>query len=145
MITSNEAKYTFVKMLKESGFCFDRPDPKLAWKVLKEFNNIKVECADDALLFQCGVYDFTGEDLFHFEYVRQFIFETDDEYDHMEQLSLIFYFKPNSELTDLKTDLWTYACNTIDDFFSRVEEMEHFKTPLEKYVPFQCEIIQEEV
>jgi len=145
MINANEAKEVLINILHECSFNFDSPNPKLAWEIFKKFFNTKIHCADDALLFQCGVYHFTGEDLFHFEFVRQFVFEQDGEYDHMEQLRLTLYFKPNTELKELETNLWSYDCNSVDEFFSKVENMNSFKVPIEKYVSFKCEIEQDEV
>lgn len=145
MIKSYEAEEVLNKMLSESDFDINNPNPKLAWEVFKKFSNIKVDCADDALLFQCGVYGFTGEDLFYFEFVRQFSFNIDEEYDHMEQLQLSLYFKPNEQLRELETSLWTYDFDSIDEFFNEVEKMHYFKIPIEKYVPFQAEVQQEKV
>lgn len=145
MINANEAEEALIKMLNESAFNIDSPNAKLAWETFKKFSNTKVDCANDALLFECGVYNFTGEDLFHFEFVRQFGFEEDGEYDHMEQLRLTLYFKLNAELKDLKTTVWSYHSNSVDEFFGKVENMNQFKIPIENYVSFQCEIEQEEV
>lgn len=145
MIKTDEAKKVLNEMLSEADFDIDNSNPKLAWKIFKKFSNLKVDCAEDALLFQCGVYDFTGEDLFHFEFVRQFSFEIDGEYDHMEQLRLTIYFKSNAELKELEANLWTYDFNSVDEFFNEVEKMDYFKVPIEKYVPFQAEVEQEEV
>jgi hypothetical protein len=145
MIKIYEAEEVLNEMLSESDFDVESPNPRLAWEIFKKFSNIKVDCADNSLLFQCGVYDFTGEDLFHFEFVRQFSLEEDGEYDHLEQLRLTIYFKPNTELKELETNLWTYDFNSIDEFFNEVEKMNHFKIPIEKYVPIQAEVEQEEV
>lgn len=145
MIKAYEAEEVLNEMLSESDFDINNPSPKLAWEIFKKFANLKVDCADDALLFQCGVYDFTGEDLFHFEFVRQFSFEIDGEYDHMEQLRLTIYFKPNAELKELETNIWSYDFNSIDEYFNHVEKMNHFKILIEKFVPLQAEIEQEEV
>ncbi|KAF5043643.1 hypothetical protein SDC9_64220 [bioreactor metagenome] len=145
MIETYKAERVLNEMLIESGFDINNPNPKLAWETFKKFSNVKVDCADDSLLFQCGVYNFTGEELFHFEFVRQFSIEEDGEYDHMEQLRLTIYFKPNVEIKDLETNLWAYDFNSIDEFFNEVEKMDCFKIPIKKHVPFQAEVGQEEV
>ena len=146
MIKANEAKELLIKMLSESKFDFNNPNCKLALEIFKEFFSVKVDCADDGLLFQCGVYKFTGEELFELEFVRQFTFELEDgEYNGMEQLSLTIYFKPNVELQELYTDLWEYGFNSVEEFFSTVENMDGFKIPFEKYVPFKCEVKQQGV
>lgn len=69
----------------------------------------------------------------------------DVEYDHMEQLRLTICFKSNAELKGLEASLWTYDFNSVDEFFNEVEKMDYFKVPIEKYVPFQAEVEQEEV
>lgn len=142
MIKVNEAKEVLINMLIESGFDFNNPNSELAWIVFKKFFSIKVDCTDDALLFQCGVYNFTGEDLFHFEFVRQFIFEIDKDYDHMEQLRLTIYFKPKKELQELKTNLWSYDCSSIDEFF---EKIRCFELSIDKCVPLKAEVEHEKV
>ena len=63
----------------------------------------------------------------------------------MEQLRPTIYFKPNVELQELYTDLWEYGFNSVEEFFSTVENMDGFKIPFEKYVPFKCEVKQEGV
>jgi len=145
MIKVNEAKELLIKMLNESTFNFDSPNAKLAWETFKKFLNTKIDCADDGTLFQCGVYRFAGEDLFYLEFVRQFSLEEDGEYHHMEKLRFRLDFKSNTELKDLKTNLWSYDCNSIDEFFSKVENMNQFNIPIENYVSFQCEIEQGEI
>ncbi|KGK81027.1 hypothetical protein [Clostridium sp. HMP27] len=145
MIEVYEAEGVLSEMLSESGFDINNPNPKLAWETFKKFSKVKIDCADDSLLFQCGVYEFTGKELFHFEFVRQFSIEEGGEYDHIEQLMLTIYFKPNAELKELETNLWTYDFNSIDQFFNEVEKMDYFKIPIEKHVPFQAEVEQEEV
>ena len=52
---------TFKEMLCKKGFDFDCPDPKIAWDTFKEFSKTEIECNNDAMLFQCGIYNFTGK------------------------------------------------------------------------------------
>lgn len=145
MIKASEAKDILINLLKESKFDFNNPDPKLAYQTFKNFSSMTVDCQDDALLFQCGVYDFTGEDLFYFEFVRQFIFKVDGEFEHMEQVIFTLYYMPNSELDNLETNLWTYDCKCIEDFFCRLESMDCFKIPLDYYAPIKADVDQGEV
>ncbi|MBU3093106.1 hypothetical protein KPL35_13610 [Clostridium sp. CF011] len=143
MINANESKEVLINMLSESKFDFNNPNSKLALEIFKKFFSIKVDCADDGLLFQCGVEEVKGEALFYSEFVRQFTFELDDgEYNGMEQLRLTIYFKPNAKLQGLDTNLWEYDCNSVEEFFNKVENMDNFKIPFEKYVPLKCEVEQ---
>ncbi|MFS1514516.1 hypothetical protein VQL36_19110 [Chengkuizengella sp. SCS-71B] len=145
MIETNKAKQTLEEMLQEANVRFEEPDCVQIWEVFKKFSDIKVNCSDDAMLFQSGVYDFTGEDLFSLGYVRQFIFEVDGEYDHMEQLEITIYFRPNQELEQFEANLWTNDCNSKKEFFHLVENMKEFQIPIEKFIPIEFEIEQEEV
>lgn len=48
------------------------------WEVFKTFGKEQVKDEEETtLLFQCGVYDFTGEKLFYYDFVRQFTMESD--------------------------------------------------------------------
>ena len=77
--------------------------------------------------------------------MRQFIFEDEGEYEGMEQLALTLYFEPTEELKNLETSLWTYDCNSTDEFFQRVEGMDSFTIPIERYIPLRCEVYQGKV
>ncbi|NBI29007.1 hypothetical protein [Chengkuizengella marina] len=145
MIKSNMAKQTLEEMLKKANVRFNKPDCLEIWGVFKKFSNIKVKCSDDAMLFQCESYNFRGEEFFTLGYVRQFIFEIDGEYDYMEQLEITIFFKSNQELKGFETSVWTYDCNSKNEFFNLVENMKEFKIPIEKYTPIQFIIEQEEV
>lgn len=140
MIKSDEAEELLLSMLNGAKFDFSNPDVKLAWNIFKKFFKQEVDCADDVLLFQCGVNKIAGEDLFNFEFVRQFMIEIDEEYDHMEQLKLKTYFKPCRELDGLKISLWLYDCDSAEDFFHKVENMDNFKIPVQRFAPIRSEI-----
>lgn len=89
------------------------------WETFKAFSKETVEGEEDKeILFQCGVYDFTGEELFHLDFVRQFTIYEKDDYSHMEQLHCEFLFKPTSELKKLKVvEEWSMDYDDIDHFF----------------------------
>ena len=147
MIAPSEALHTLDRMLAEGGFDSGRPDPRVALRVFRAFAEIPVACADDALLFQAGTYDFTGPELFSLHLTRQFTHEEDDgEYGGgMEQLHCIIYYEPTSELRALDRNLWSSACASLADFFSRVEEMPEFRIPAERHRPLRAETGQEHV
>ena len=82
-------------------------DIKKVWETFKAFCTEPVEGEEDKeILFQCGVYDFTGEELFHLDFVRQFTIYEEDEYSRMEQLHCEFLFKQIDELRKLETGEW---------------------------------------
>ena len=76
---------------------------------------------ETALLFQCGVYDFTGEELFYFDFVRQFTIEEDG---YMEQLHCEFVFEPIEELRKLETSLPSSSFHSRFSFLTSGEKSE---------------------
>ncbi|NHC43209.1 hypothetical protein G6549_25310 [Bacillus sp. MM2020_1] len=140
MITVNNAKSYLKEKIGE-----DVNDIKKVWETFKDFCKEPVEGEEDKeILFQCGVYDFTGEELFHFDFVRQFTVYEEDEYSHMEQLHCEFLFKPTDELRNFETSEWSMDYDDIDDFLNHIVTLQEFKTPLE-LMPIKSEIYQEEI
>jgi len=123
----------------------DTDDIKKVWEAFKAFCKEPVEGEEDKeILFQCGVYDFTGEALFHLDFVRQFTVYEEDEYSRMEQLHCEFLFKPTDELSNLEIGEWSMDYDNIDDFLSHIENLQEFKIPL-NLKPIKSEIYQEAV
>jgi hypothetical protein len=123
----------------------DTSDIKKVWEIFKDFCKEPVEGEEDKeILFQCGVYDFTGEELFHLDFVRQFTVYDEDEYSGMEQLHCELLFKPTDELSKLETVEWSMDYEDLYDFFNQIENLHEFKIPL-NLKPIKSEIYQEEV
>lgn len=123
----------------------DVNDIKKAWVVFKDFCKEPVGGEEDSeILFQCGVFDFTGEELFHFDLVRQFTVYEEDEYSHMEQLHCEFLFKTTDELSEFEVEEWSMNYDHIDDFLNHIENLREFQIPL-NLKPIKSEIYQEEV
>ncbi|MGG0655312.1 hypothetical protein [Rummeliibacillus pycnus] len=123
----------------------DTDDIKKVWETFKTFCKVPVEGEEDKeILFQCGVYDFTGEELFHLDFVRQFTVYEEDEYSRMEQLHCEFLFKPTDELSNLEIVEWSMDYHDIDDFFNHIEKLQEFKIFF-NIKPINSEIYQEEV
>ena len=109
----------------------DADDIKKVWETFKDFCKEPVEGEEDKeILFQCGVYDFTGEELFHFDFVRQFTIYEEDEYSHMEHLHCELLFKPIDELRKLEVSEWSMDYDDIEDFLNHIEKLQEFKIPL---------------
>ena len=141
----SQAQSRLKDLLGKAGFDNGNPDPKLAWQVYKQFARERVSCADDDLLFQAGSYRFTGEDLFYFDFVRQFTIEDQDgNYDHMEQLHIEFTRQPDQLLKKIKIDLWADDIDHSGSFFSTVESMSEFQLAI-SYPDWKCNIYQEQV
>ena len=123
----------------------DTDDIKKVWKTFKIFCKEPVEGEEDKeILFQCGVYDITGEELFHLDFVRQFTVYEEDEYSRMEQLHCEFLFRPTDELSKLETEEWSMDFDEEDDFFNHIEALQEFKIP-SNFKPIKLEIYQEEI
>jgi hypothetical protein len=140
MITVNNAERYLKDKIGE-----DTDDIKKVWETFKDFCKEPVEGEEDReILFECGVYDFTEEELFHFDFVRQFTVYGEDEYSHMEQLHCEFLYKPTDELRSLEVSEWSMDYDDIGDFLNHIENLQEFKIPL-NLKPIKSEIYQEEV
>lgn len=140
-----DARACLIQMLNEADFDLRKPNPPIALGVLRRFATVQFDCADDAFLFQCGVYDFTGRDEYQLDFVRQFSFEENGEYDRMEQLRCTIYFEPDPELRALESNLWSYDCASVSEFFEQASKMPGYTTAVEGRVPTRAEIAQEQV
>ncbi|HEX8211939.1 MAG TPA: hypothetical protein VF584_17315 [Longimicrobium sp.] len=134
----------FARMLDAAGFDRNRPDPSIAWRVFREFAAVPVSAADDTLLFQCGTYDFTGREQFHWNLTRQFSIEEDGEHAGMEQLQLTVLYEPASELRPLEVSLWSSDCGSLEEFFAEVEALPGFSAP-GAHPPTGSELFYEQV
>jgi hypothetical protein len=140
VITAKNAESYFKDKIGE-----DANDIKKVWESFKDFCIEPVEGEEDKeILFQCGVYDFTGEELFHFDFVRQFTVYEEDEYSHMELLHREFLFKITNDLRRLEIAEWSMDYDEIDDFLNHIETLQEFNIPL-NIKPIRIEIYQEEV
>ncbi|MBZ5752952.1 MULTISPECIES: hypothetical protein [Metabacillus] len=113
------------------------------WGKFKSFAKEDVNDEEErAILFQCGIYNFTGEKLFYYDFVRQF---TDEEDGHIQQLHCEFVFEPIKELKKLEASEWYFDTDgEIDDFFNEIETLDEFKIPL-NHKPLGLNLYQEEV
>lgn len=103
-----------------------------------------MEGAEDGVLWQVGCYDFTGERLCYLDYVRQFKFTVDDEFDHLEQLHLEFTAQPTEVLSGLRRDLWAFEYPSLAQYFADVESLPEFLIAL-THSKWQVELRQERV
>lgn len=135
------------KMLKENGFQPKSPDVKIAWETFKAMCDVKFECEEDELLFETGVYDFSGKDMFFLSVVRQFtIIEEDGEYDYVEQLHMDFLYEPVPELAEFSETIWTYDFeDDFGGFFEAVEKSQVFCAVRESFIPVEFELYFDEV
>lgn len=145
-LKTSEGLAVFRKLLKEAGFQPKDPDLQTAWNVFKRFIKLSFDCADDSLLFETGVYDVTGEEMFYLSLVRQFTIEVDGEYDYMEQIHLDLLYKPDEILGNLEETIRTYEFDDeIPAFLEAVEQSPSFKILMEQYHPSAADIYQDEI
>lgn len=143
---TEEAEGIMRKMLNEEGFDEKAPDVKAAWNSFKKMCEVEFDCAGDDLLFETGMYEFSGEKEFFLSFVRQFTVDVDGEYDYMKQLHLDFNYKPEQELENLKEIVWTFDFeDDFEQFFKAVEENAVFLNLQEHYKPIGCELFMEEI
>ena len=76
----------------------------------------KTPIEQDLLLNEYGVYDFTGEDLFYYDLVRQYP-DGEDEY---YQLRVSVVFSPDEENRGLEDTLW--SDDTSENFFHYIRK-----------------------
>lgn len=145
MLPYDQALARLAAMLDERGFDAEQPDVALAVRTFREFAAEPVAAADDAILFQTGVYNFSGEPTFQLDFTRQFEFEVDGEYEGMQQLHMLFHFAPTPALAALVTSAWSSDSPSLDEFFARVEAMPEFRTPVTQCRPLRFELFQEDV
>ena len=139
-----EAEHELENLLAAAGFDFACPDPALAWSVFKDFSAVPVEGVDNGFLWQLGCYDFTGKKLCYLDFVRQFTFYDEGEYDHMEQLHIEFTGEPSPELLPLERNKWAFDYPTLADYFQDVEKFPEFQTAL-KHAAWKVNVRQEQV
>lgn len=71
---------------------------------------------DEMLLLEYGVYDFSGEDVFYFDIVRQY----PDGEDEFYQLRVSLVFAPDRENARLQDTIW--GVGSAEDFFQDIQK-----------------------
>jgi len=80
----------------------------------------KTPIEEDLLLNEYGVYDFTGEDLFYYDLVRQYP-DGEDEY---FQLRVSIMFSPDEENRFLQDTLW--SDDSDENFFDYIKKSDGY-------------------
>lgn len=145
MLETTKTKAYLLQMLSNLRFEAKIPSVSGVYRIFKAFSKIPVNFAEDNILFQCGVYNFTGKDFFHFEFVRQFTIYENGDYCRMEHLFCEFLFEPDKTLEELRTNLWSEECDDLDDFFIKIESLKEFQIPNNHYVPVKLNLDQKTV
>ena len=140
MITVKNAKAYF-----ETTLDFENDKVATIWEKFKVFCREDIQGEEEKeILFECGIFKFTGEKMLHFNFVRQFTKYEDDEYGGMEQLHCEFLFEYTKEVKRLKATEWSMDYESLDEFFAAVEDLKAFQKVLQ-LTPIKRELYQEEV
>ena len=101
-MTVDEAAAHLRQMLLDAGFRFDRPDPRLAWEVFKRFVLVPVESTGGR---QCEEVWFEACDgrlergwPGYFDFVRQFLRDTERGAEYHDQITAHFTCEPTSRV-----------------------------------------------
>lgn len=129
-MTPSDAESILSAMLAEAGFNFSASDPAVGWSVFKNFVIKEVQAPGDGVLWQIGSYNFTGKQLCHFDFVRQFEIHDEGEFDHYEQLHLEFTAVPTPELANIERNDWSFDFPSLPAYFDHVEQRDEFKKAL---------------
>jgi hypothetical protein len=140
----HEAESELKAMLTLAGLDFQSPSPSVAWTVFKSFAERPVEGVESGILWQIGCYSFTGEKRCHLDFVRQFSFHVDGEYDHMEQLHLELTCMPTQELLAIERNHWAFDYPSLAEYFADVESFPEFQIAL-MHSPWSVTVQQERV
>jgi hypothetical protein len=104
-----------------------------AWAAFKAYGLEVFGPESVGLLFQVGVYDFSGKPLFYFDPVCQFEQTDDDgEHDHYEQLHCELTCEPTAVLQSASANLWSFDYPTADAFFAAVEALPEFHIAMQQ-------------
>jgi hypothetical protein len=74
----------FRTLVRQAGLTLESLTAAHAWTLFASFSrvgfDVPKEPESDGLLYQFGIYDFSGEPRFHFDLTRQFCLRDSDEY-----------------------------------------------------------------
>ena len=106
----------------------NKASPIQAWEIFKKFDYQKVQSEDEYLLFQVGDSEAMENSYLDFCYGFQLEDEEGDTY--WEQVHIEFSIDFPNKLNMEQIDLISYDCESVEDFFTQVENMSEFKTAI---------------
>src|SRR5262245_16190206 len=105
-----------------------RPMAEPVWIVFKEFAEQRSDATGpeaDGILYQSGVFDFSGRDEFYLDLVRQFeIVDSAGEHQRYEQLHCEFRFELTEELRAFERFSRWWFWDSHEPWMSFVQEIE---------------------
>ncbi|WP_109127513.1 hypothetical protein [Dyella sp. C11] len=102
------------------------------WEAFKGYGREVFHADGVGLLFQVGIFTFSGPRLFYFDPVVQFArLDEDGEHDRFEQLHCEFTCVPTEALEGAKAELWSFEHSSADAFFAAVESSPEFHAAIQ--------------
>jgi len=115
--------------------------------VFEEMAKNPLHCTEELLMVETGIYDFSGEDRYHFDLTRQIPTGQDDEYFQI-CMSIMFSLAELSILDildDESEDLDSDCREPMEEFFTNVREMDIYRALCDKsFCPIEVKITVEE-
>lgn len=143
-----DAEACLRRRLNEAGVALDDPHFLTAWEVFKSFAAEAVDTSSDGLLFESGVYRFTGSERFTVSFLRQFeTIDEDGDHDQYQQLRCEFLYEPADELRSLgSSTIWCFPSegDSLPDWCKEVEDRVEFNRAA-RLVPVDSRVSQEPV
>ena len=132
-------------LLAQHGATWEAPSPMAAWSAYREYGREVFGTSDVGLLFETGIYDFTGERKYYINLVCQFeISDGEGEFDHFEQLHCELTCAPEASLSDKDAILWSFDYESADAFLDAVEALPAFQAAMQQR-PLAMEVYYESV
>ena len=115
--------------------------------VFEEMAKNPLHCTEELLMVETGLYDFSGEDRYHFDLTRQIPTGQDDEYFQI-CMSIMFSLAELSILDildDESEDLDSDCREPMEEFFTNVREMDIYRALCDKsFCPIEVKITVDE-
>jgi len=131
-MSPSEAKLDLERRLRTAGFDHAHPDLRIAWSCFREHLHQPVSGVGDSVMAEAGVYSFGFQPFkpaFVLDLCRQFEHRDESgEFDHYEQLHLMLYYDPTSDLSALRMSEFWEEGTSQDAFITAVERQPAFAT-----------------
>lgn len=120
MLLVSEAEAHLSAMLRDARVDPTAPDVDRTVRAFRLFSRVPVQCEGELLIFACGTYEHTGEDLYYVDLVRQFAV-AGDEGAQVEQLHCELEFTLTRELCVHSATIRSTRYATLDEFHRAVD------------------------
>jgi hypothetical protein len=133
-MTVDEAAGRLREFLLDAGFDFARPNPALAWEVFQRFAAEPVDSAGgpwcEELWFEASEGDPVNGSPGFFDFVRQFLQDTEQGAEFHEQITAHFSCDPGVRLGLRQTTVHAEDLTDLPAFFRAVEASASFRAGL---------------